>query len=238
MSRPFVRWLSAWLFPVRCCLCGRVVAWSEHLCSRCRQEAPYILPPVCAHCGRSEDDCACGGHRRHYARCVTPFRREGVVTTAVNRLKADAWADDVRGFAIEMAEVLRREYGGIPFDAVTAVPLHKKDLRRREHNDAELLARALADMVGVPYRPLLEKLTRTRPQKELKAIERTGNLLGVFEVTDPAFVADKTILLVDDIITTGATLDECAKMLKIYGAEEVYAVTACAAVLQKNENAV
>lgn len=233
MSRPVVRWLFSLLFPVRCSLCTRVVAWDEHLCSVCREKAPYNLPPVCERCGRQEDICVCGGQRRHFARCVAPFRREGMVKDAVNRLKEKAWADDVTGFAAEMAEVVRREYGGIPFDCVTAVPLHKRDNAKRGHNSAALLGQALAQQTGVPYRELLCKITHTRPQKELKAVERSGNLLGVFDVKEPAWIANKTVLLVDDVITTGATLDECAKIMKIYGAAEVYAVTASVAVLQK-----
>jgi predicted amidophosphoribosyltransferase len=80
---------------------------------------------------------------------------------------------------------------------------------------------------------VLTKITVTAPQKELKAVERSGNLLGVFDVCGE--VSGKTILLVDDVITTGTTLDECAKMLKIFGAEEVYAVTAAAACLSNDE---
>ncbi len=235
MSRPIGRWLVSLLFPARCCLCGEVVAWTEHLCPRCQREAPYILPPVCERCGLHEEDCTCRGHRRHYERCVAPFCREGAVQDAIMRLKKHGWATDTQGIALEMAEVLRREYGGIPFDAVTEVPMHKRDYRSRGHNDAELLARALAQRIEVPYRSLLRKSMHTRPQKELKAVERTGNLLGAFDVNEDKWVADKTILLVDDVITTGSTLDECAKMLKIYGAAGVYAVTAAAVVLPKKE---
>ena len=82
---------------------------------------------------------------------------------------------------------------------------------------------------------LLRKIIRTRPQKELSALERSGNLLGVFDVEPTADLEGKTVLLVDDVITTGATLDECAKMLKIYGAGEVYAATAAAALLKDDD---
>ncbi|MBQ5841274.1 MAG: ComF family protein [Clostridia bacterium] len=235
MKRTLGQWMTSLIFPMRCCLCGEVVAWSEHLCARCRQEAPYILPPVCERCGCHEDDCTCGGHHRHFARCVAPFRREGVVQDAINRLKKDSWATDTRGLAVEMAEVLRREYGGIAFDVVTDVPTHKKEYRRRGHNDAEQLARAISSLIRVPYYPLLRKIIHTRPQKELNALERTGNLLGAFDVIDEDRVKGKTVLLVDDVITTGSTLDECAKMLKIYDAAEVYVVTVAAVVLPKQK---
>ena len=133
----------------------------------------------------------------------------------------------------QLLEVVRREYGGIPFDVVTAVPLHQQEHRERGFNQAEKLGQAVAKRLHLPYGVTLRKITVTAPQKELKAVQRTGNLLGVFDVC--ADISDKTVLLVDDVITTGATLDECAKMLKIFGAKEVYAVTAAATALSHGE---
>ena len=221
------------LFPHQCFLCGEVLPLNKRLCEPCRLHAPYILPPVCPRCGRSEDVCICGGHTHAYERCVSPFYHEDRVRDTILRMKQDFDTEAAEGFAAEMAEVIRREYGGIAFDLVTSVPLHKKDLRTRGFDQARGLARALAKRLTLPYESVLTKLTHTQPQKELTALRRRGNLLGVFDVT--ADVEGRTILLVDDVITTGSTLDECAKMLKIFGAEEVYAVTAAAAGLKKDE---
>ena len=221
------------LFPHQCFLCGEVLPLNKRLCEPCRLHAPYILPPVCPRCGRSEDVCICGGHTHAYERCVSPFYHEDMVRDTILRIKQDFDTEAAKGFAAEMAEVIRREYGGIAFDLVTSVPLHKKDLRARGFDQARGLAQALAKRLALPYEPVLTKLTHTQPQKELSALHRRGNLLGVFDVT--ADVEGRTILLVDDVITTGSTLDECAKMLKIFGAEEVYAVTAAAAGLKKDE---
>ena len=219
-------------YPKHCFLCNRVILPRRHLCADCAQQAPYILPPVCDRCGRGEDVCICGGHRHHYERCVSAFYHDGVAQTGIYTLKSEDLAVTVDGFAAEMAEVVRREYGGIPFDLVTAVPLHPADRRARGFDQAARLGQALAVYLQLPYVPLLKKITRTQPQKTLTAIQRSGNLLGVFDVIGG--VEDKTVLLVDDVITTGTTLDECAKMLKIYGAAEVYAVSAAAAVLKKD----
>ena len=219
-------------FPHHCCLCSEVLPPNKHLCESCRIHAPFILPPVCVHCGRSEDVCICGGHTHAFERCVSPFYHEDMVRDTILGMKQDYDADAAEGLVIEMAEVIRREYGGIAFDFVTSVPLHKKDLRIRGFDQSRYLAQALAKRLALPYQAVLSKLTHTEPQKELTAIRRRGNLLGVFDVT--ADVAGRTILLVDDVITTGSTLDECAKMLKIFGAEEVYAVTAAAAGLKKD----
>ncbi len=155
-----------------------------------------------------------------------PFYYKDRGKSGVMLLKTTGDSTVADGLAAEMAEVLRREYGGIVLDCVMPVPLYKKDERERGYNPAALLARALSAHTGIPYVPRLRKLFHTTPQKELDAVRRSGNLLGAFEVDKPQDVAGKAVLLVDDTVTTGATLEECAKMLKIYGARAVYAVTA------------
>jgi ComF family protein len=221
-------------FPHHCFLCNEVIYPHQRLCGHCAKHAPYILPPICERCGRNTDDCCCGKHRHSFARCVSPFYHKGTTQTGIYTLKGEGYRVTVAGFAEEMAEVIRREYGGISFDLVTAVPLHKRERRERGFNQAQMLGQALAKRCHLPYMTVLTKITPTAPQKELKAVQRSGNLLGVFDVCGD--VSGKTVLLVDDVITTGTTLDECAKMLKLFGAEEVYAVTAAAAVLQKDED--
>lgn len=231
-----MKWLRAlltFLFPHHCYFCNEVILPRQRLCADCAEKAPYILPPVCERCGRNADRCHCGKHHQHFERCVSPFYHEGVVQDGIQQLKNQNYRVTADGFAAEMAEVVRREYGGIAFDAVTSVPLHKKDFNRRGFDQAAALGWALAQRMNLPYEAVLTKLTHTEPQKELSAIRRRGNLLGVFDVVGE--VSNRTFLLVDDVITTGSTLDECAKMLKLYGAAEVYAVTAAAAVLKKDE---
>lgn len=218
------------LFPNRCLFCYTVIGWNDHVCRRCRQDPPSMLPPLCPDCGRSESLCICGGRKRHYARCVTPLPYDKRLHDAVARLKIQGCSTTADGFAVEMEEVLRREYGGLPLDCVTPVPLHRKEQRSRGFNQAELLATRLAAWLELPMLPLLTKPYETLPQKELSASRRQGNLLGAFDVPEPAQAAGKTVLLVDDVITTGATLDECAKMLKLAGAAEVYAITAAGTV--------
>lgn len=221
------------LFPHHCYLCNEVILPRQRLCATCAAHAPVILPPVCDHCGRNEADCICGGHSRHFARCVSPYYHKDVARKGILCLKEQDLAVTARGFAAAMAETVRREYGGIPFDGVVPVPMHKKEQSKRGFDQTAALATELARLLELPYTPVLEKVTHTQSQKELDAVHRRGNLLGVFDVTGD--VSGRTYLLVDDVITTGSTLDECAKMLKIYGAEEVYAVTGAAALLKKEK---
>ena len=234
MGRRISERLLAWLYPDRCLMCARVIETSARLCDTCMPEAPYIRRPMCKRCGRPRGLCMCRGHRRHFERAVAPFLRTDVMRSAVSVLKQKAARDVVYAFAYEMAEAVRREYGDTAFDMVTYVPLTRRDRRRRGHNQSELLARELARELGMPCVKTLKKIVQNRPQKELKAHERIGNVMGVYDTcTD---VRDKFILLVDDVITTGSTLNECAKMLRLGGARQVFVVTAVAVPpSEKNE---
>ena len=223
-------WVANLFFPQRCCLCGKVIEWRQTMCVDCLRDAPYVLPPVCELCGRGEDECSCRKRHRHFERCVSPLYYDDLGESGIGQLKNAADRAVADGFAAEMAEVLRREYGGIGLDCVMPVPQYKKDERKKGYNPAAMLARALSRRTGIPYVAGLRKLFHTTPQKELRAVARSGNLLGAFTVDEPKTVNGKTVLLVDDTVTTGSTLDECAKMLKIYGACEVYAVTAACSV--------
>ena len=227
MGRRMSERLLAWLYPDRCLICARVIETGKRICSACEPDAPYICPPVCKKCGRPRKLCACGKRRRHYERAVAPFLRTAAMHAAVSALKEKAARDVVYSFAYEMAATVRREYGDTAFDMVTYVPLTRKDRRRRGHNQSELLALELARQLHMRCVKTLVKITQNRPQKDLSAHERVGNVMGVYDVC--ADVQDKFILLVDDVITTGATLNECAKMLRLYGARQVFVVTATAA---------
>lgn len=225
----FWRWVTSLFFPNRCYMCGDVIDWQQHICRRCYDKVPYILPPICARCGRSKSDCVCHGHKRSYERCISPLYYDDELKTAIYQLKTYGYRQVVDSLAMEMAEVIRREYGGVMFDAIVPIPLHKSTLSARGFNQSDLLARSLSTYVHSPVRPVLKKLYATKPQKTLTMQQRSGNLLGAFDVIEGESIDGATVLLVDDIVTTGSTLDECAKMLKLYGAKEVYAVTAAAA---------
>ena len=119
-------------------------------------------------------------------------------------------------------ELQRREK--TDFDMVTWAPLSKKRLRRRGYDQARLLAEAVAKELGLPGEGLLRKVRNTPPQSGIDTPEaRRANVSGVYAAAEPNHAAGKCILLIDDIITTGATVSECARILLLSGAESVYA---------------
>lgn len=155
---------------------------------------------------------------------AAPFYYEAAARNGVLRLKRYDDPDAIAYFADYLYEVVRREYGAEPIDGLTYVPMTRRAERSREYNQGQLLAEALGKRLSLPVYTALAKIYETPPQKALDLRARSGNVLGVFDVIDPA-VRGKTLLLVDDVMTTGATLSECAKMLKIHGAKRVLAVT-------------
>jgi competence protein ComFC len=233
------------LFPRRCGFCGQPVKAETSVCERCKEELPRILPPLCSFCGRGKASCTCRGKRRHFQRCVSPFYYEGLAKRGILRLKLYGKTYAAVSFADAMAACVIREYGGVVFDAVVPVPVSTSTLRDRGYNQSRLLASGIAARLSCPVEEALVKISETAPQRGMPAAQRSGNVLGVFDRTEGHDVSGKTLLVVDDILTTGATLDECAKMLKLYGAREIYAVTGAAARLsdrtpacQKGENTV
>ncbi len=229
-----LREIQAWFLPERCVFCGKVILPEQVMCSVCRRFLPIIRPPICPYCGQRKIDCHCNRHRRHFDAQAAPFYHEGVARAGVLRLKFFYDAQAISYFTQQMAAVVHREYEIADIDGIVFVPMTKREQFVRGYNQGKLLADALGKRLGIPVYDVLKKIYETRPQKELSSIQRTGNMLGVFDVTVPS-VKGKTFLLVDDVMTTGSTADECAKMLKIYGAKRVVCITLATRRLKEEE---
>ena len=222
------------LFPPRCACCRRVVGHSDLLCGDCAAALPRIEGEICPVCGVPKPFCD-GRHAAEYRRAVAPFYYVGGVRQGLQQLKFYGHRRAAAWFGREMAAAVRRRLNGVRLDAVTCVPLTDAARRERGYNQAALLAREMAAALELPFDgEALFKLFETRPQHRLTREERQGNVLGVFEA-EPDRVRGKTMLLVDDIRTTGSTLNECAKMLVLRGAWDVYAVTAAVTLRPEDE---
>ena len=122
-----------------------------------------------------------------------------------------------------IAESVKENYPGVNFDCVISVPMIKDDIKVRGYDQCAILSQGVAKHLGLVYDgTILEKIYKTKSQHSLKVIMRTGNLTGVFAVTDASKVEGKTLLLCDDVSTSGETLNECSKMLYLAGAKKIY----------------
>lgn len=223
------------LYPPRCVCCGAVLSTGERLCETCSERIARIEAPVCLLCGQSLQDCSRKHPKTAYKEITAPFYYEDAIREGIHRFKFRDRPQYAAYFAQEMAASIRANLPGVAFDQITCVPLRTAKEKERGYNQSALLAQELSKLLEIPVHcHLLRKCADTPAQHELKGAERRGNVFGVFEVAKPELTQGKTILLCDDVKTTGATLDECAKMLKLAGAQEVYC--ACIAVTRKNKS--
>lgn len=216
--------VSKLFFPQRCAFCGEVSSSASGVCERCESEIPIIDTPKCKRCGCGEDRCSCTPIINHYDRIIAPLYYDGIVKKMITQIKKYSSQESTQMAVSFMAEECRRSYK-INFDAVTAVPTDRLGFVKRGYNPAEYVASMLANELSLPYKPLLKKHFTLSSQKSSDRIRRLENISGAYYVTDN--VQDKNILLVDDVKTTGATLNECSRMLKLSGAKRVYVAVVC-----------
>ncbi len=224
------------LFPRRCPLCGAVIHQNERICSRCSKDVEFIRRPICRICGRPLYTCSCQRQKYAFVRNVSPLVYTRAAKRGIRRMKFDNSPSSSTYFGKLMANTVNMEYIslGISFDCVMAVPMHPDDYRARGYNQAALLAKVVADELEIPhFVKILIKYRKNSAQHTLSYQERRRNIDGVFRVTRPEAVANRTILLCDDVTTSGSTLNECAKVLMDAGAKAVYCVTATVAVMSE-----
>lgn len=221
---------AAIVYPHRCCVCGELQSGPCTVCERCAKlRLTDTAGARCPVCGLRHKECVCAD-RLCYETLTFPFFYDGDVRTALRRLKFRQRTDLVAPFAKEMADAARRRGTDAAAQLICFIPMRRFARWKRGYNQAEMLAKELGRLLEKPVLPLLVKQKTARTQHALSAVERRGNLLGAFE-PDPGLEAQiegKRILLVDDICTTGSTLNEAAKTLMIFGAERVDCLCAAA----------
>ena len=200
------------IYPRKCVFCMRLLAREEtDLCTQCRTRLPY-----------------CAGKQRsipYSAGSAAVFYYEGDVREAVLRYKFGG----LTAYAAVYAEFLAKciDENGISCDSITWVPLSRRRLRQRGYDQARLIAEELAKRLGLPCECLLVKRRHTRPQSGISNREkRKANAAGAYAVLNAERVKGKRVLLVDDIVTTGATLASCAGVLADAGCAAVFGAAA------------
>lgn len=215
------------LYPPRCLVCDSFS--DEPICAACFSRLKFIKPPMCSICGKPYDELAkaapvcldCRKTNRWFDWCRCAVVYDDVAKHMVHRLKysgdrrlAPQMAKLMAATLTQVMNLCRNEFES-HFNLIVPVPLHRSRLRKRGFNQAYLIAEALSEHMGVPVNASLLIRTRdTKPQFDLEPEERLVNVRGAFDLAKPDEVADKTVIIVDDVITTGATLNECAKALR------------------------
>jgi ComF family protein len=221
-------------YPAHCVECGNSVKSDAYLCADCAKTAAQIKAPYCEKCSMpfhgaisGPFTCAnCEGLHHHFAFAVSCFRFRGVVRRMIHRFKYNEALYLRHPLGDWLAGGLRDErIAGETFDCLVPVPLHPARKREREFNQAEVLADLLAGHACKPVLNCLQRVRYTAAQTRLDRLERMENLRNAFRLRHNFSVQNQRILLVDDVFTTGSTLNECARVLRRAGAASVRAIT-------------
>ena len=208
--------LKEWLFPSKCILCGTLLKKDEtDLCRNCRVDSPEYPQ---------------GKLKIQFLDSFAAiWYYEGNIRRSLLRYKFYGARHYAAGYGRILAMKLLREYPE-GFDVLTWVPVSRLRKLRRGYDQVELLAKAVAAELGMEPVPLLEKIRNNPPQSGIVGqAQRRANVLGIYRVKENVQVEGKRILLLDDILTTGATAGECARVLLTAGASEVHCAVGAAA---------
>lgn len=201
------------IYPPKCVFCGTVIEKGD-LCVECEKNLPYTKGDSIYQKFPFVD------------KCLSPLYYKDYVRRAVLRFKFAGCSCYSRRLGAIMSECTENNLDCGSIDMVSCIPLSRKRLHDRGYNQAELLAKEISKSIQVPYRSTLKKIKNNTAQSTINdRKQRATNVVGAYRVLDSEPVKDKYILLVDDVVTTGATVSECARMLKKAGAKTVYCIT-------------
>jgi ComF family protein len=231
------------LYPATCHICNQKT--SDHFCPTCWDKIGFLKPPFCPKCGRpfaSESSllyspdhlCSeCKSTKTYFDKAMAIGPYDGTLAEAIHLFKYNGKKGLGLPLGRIMIDYIKSNPSLFPLElaersplTILPVPLHPKRLREREFNQSLLLAKEISKTLKIPLiKDNLQRIRWTRPQIELKGEERLKNVKGAFSLKDPKTIEGKSLLLIDDVYTTGATVRECSKVLKKAGAEKVYVFT-------------
>lgn len=223
------------VFPPRCALCDRVMPpGAGFVCEECRAKLSYVKEPRCLKCGKTiasyEDEYCmdCSRRTRSYIKGFPVFNYVPPVSESIMALKYGRRQEYAKFFGNAIAERFGDDFKKLGIEALVSVPIYKKKYATRGYNQAELIAMEVEKYTGIKnYHNLLVREEETPPQKELTDEEREKNMAGAFAI-GKAYENGKSgkipgkILLVDDIYTSGATIESCTRVLHNTGVKDVY----------------
>lgn len=222
------------IFPGVCIGCGK---FGEFICADCEKKLPRLLPPVCQRCGKPEPSalyCSeCWKKQNGIDSIRSVFIFEGMIRAAVHELKYY----NLRAISGLLGKYMAAYYSenNLSGDYLVPVPLHPKRFRQRGYNQSELLAMSMSEITGVPMlKGAIERVIDNEPQTRTVSVdERRHNVEDVF-FCGSSLVMGKDIMIVDDVCTSGATLDACARSLKKAGVKRVFGITLAREVLNRS----
>lgn len=219
------------LFPKTCPGCDRILGRGELICEACKNKIQYIVEPRCKKCGKGlakeeYELCYDCQHSTHLFRMgVAAFRYDKLISKSIYRFKYHNRRTYARFYGTALYTSCKDDIKRWQADALIPVPIHRRKEQRRGYNQAELLANELGKIMDVPVdNRCLKRIRDTKPQKDFDKTGRKKNLEKAFKICTDV-VEYKKVILVDDIYTTGSTIDECASVLMQAGVKDIYFVS-------------
>ena len=214
--------IISWIFfPERCSICGEIKPFLKSYCPKCGIDTKVISSEACEKCGHEK--CMCKDKTfidlPHFS---AVYYYEGQVKRSLHKFKFYSESSYAEIFGKAMAERISELYGNIEFDGICFVPMTIESEIHRGYNQSELLASQVAKELKIPLIPCLKKTKTSLDQKDLSSKERFENIRNSFDINSDFDIKGKTLILCDDIKTTGATLKECSDTLLKAGAKDVY----------------
>lgn len=221
------------LFPRRCPVCDELTEPGKLICGRCRTAVQRVKEPVCMRCGkplfnqRTEYCMDCKRKAHNYRQGKAVFVYEGKIRQSIYRFKYGNRREYAAFYAKEAAALYEPWVRRQELEAIIPVPMYEGKRRQRGYNQAEVFAEQLGMELALPVeKKIVKRVKNTVPQKELPEAERKHNLKNAFQLCSD-IVKYKKVLLVDDIYTTGSTMDEVAKELLSAGVKEICFICVC-----------
>ena len=221
------------VYPRTCPFCGKIPKEKGAVCKQCKMGLPYIQGARCMKCSKPimdmEDEYCydCKSKNHSYVSGKALWIYDDTMRASISRYKYQGRLEYADVYSEEIAKYYG-EWIKLHGDVLIPVPLYKKKRRVRGFNQAETLAERLGQKLQIPVGSnWLCRRKDTLPQKELSDVERKKNLTEAFEVNKESFLMVKKVILVDDIYTTGSTIEACARVLYDAGVKEVYFISLC-----------
>lgn len=227
------------IYPVRCPACREIVLpKGDKICPSCKEKLPYIREPRCMRCSKpieqeEKEYCSDCEHKSyHYDKGYAVWAYDDVMRKSVAEFKYHGKREFAKFYAAEILRLYGDKIKSLSPDVIIPVPVHHSKLVERGYNQAELLAKGISAELEIPVlSDLLVRNKKTLPQKLLSDKERLRNLMEAFSWNEKAVMRDKApirkVLLVDDIYTTGSTIEACTNVLKSNHVTEVYFIVLC-----------
>jgi ComF family protein len=221
------------LYPERCPVCHKVLRGRGRVCPGCVRKLPYVKEPKCKKCGKEiekqeEEYCRdCRRYAHAFDKGAAVFVYDDVMRHSIAMFKYHNRREYGKFYAVEMKEHCDWFLKQVRPDVIVPIPLHKGKKRKRGYNQAEIVAKELGKLLNVPVDcDCLVRVEKTTPQKELTRRQRKENLKKAFAAGSTKKCYER-MLLIDDIYTTGATMDAVCEILKEKNAKNLFFLTIC-----------